>query len=134
VVYFLLFPAEFADQIPLRHQQYSRNLRETIPYLRETFLVWHNNRSIHSINQSIMNTPNLELTAVFVEDKQKGYTAFFAQVPHIIAEGDSLEEATANLFATLKTAFKHQKTEELEGGDRCMNTNVITRSFNMILA
>ncbi|MEP7238570.1 MAG: hypothetical protein ABI685_11915 [Ferruginibacter sp.] len=81
-----------------------------------------------------MNIPQIELTAVFVTDsKKKGFTAFFAQVPHIIAEGKTLEEATGNLFATLKLAFKYEKTEKFEEGDRCMNTEVITKTFNLAI-
>ncbi len=79
-----------------------------------------------------MSIPQIELTAVFVTDSQKGFTAFFAQVPHIIAEGKTIEEATLNLFHTLKIAFRHEKTEKFEGGDRCMNTEVITKSFNLL--
>lgn len=78
-----------------------------------------------------MNIPQIELTAVYVADMRKGFTAFFAQVPHIIAEGKTIEEATQNLFHTLKVAFKHEKTEKFESGDRCMNTEVITKSFNL---
>jgi hypothetical protein len=37
-----------------------------------------------------MEANNIELTGVFVQDtKSLGFTAFFAQLPNIIAEGES---------------------------------------------
>lgn len=78
-----------------------------------------------------MNIPQIELTAVLVAGIKKGFTAFFAQVPYIIAEGKTKEEATVNLFHTLKLAFKHEKAETFEEGDRCMNTEVVTQTYKL---
>lgn len=78
-----------------------------------------------------MQSPNIELTAVFVADPKKGFTAFFAQLPNILAEGNTEEEASRNLFDTFKKVFEYQKIKEIEGGDRCMNTHVTTKNFNL---
>lgn len=57
-----------------------------------------------------MEQNNFQLTGIFVQDpNDKGFTAFFAQLPNIIAEGDTEEEATRNLFQTVQTVFEHQQ-------------------------
>ena len=40
---------------------------------------------------------HLELTAVFREAPEGGYTAFVMEMPSAISEGDTIEEAHANL-------------------------------------
>jgi len=40
---------------------------------------------------------HLELTAVFREAPEGGYTAFVKEMPAAISEGDTLDEARANL-------------------------------------
>ncbi len=83
-----------------------------------------------------MNRETLPLTGIFVQDpSSKGFTAFFAQLPNIIAEGDTEEEATKNLIHAVKVVFEHQKNQELNKGSDCnMDNNVITKSFNLALA
>ena len=74
--------------------------------------------------------PNtLQLTGIFVQDPQdKGFTAFFAQLPNIIAEGDNEEDATKNLIQTVQTVFEHQKN------NGSLQSNVITKQFNLSIA
>jgi len=76
-----------------------------------------------------MTTNTLQLTGVFVQDPlDKGFTAFFAQLPNIIAEGDNEEEATKNLLQTVQTVFEHQKNNGF------VQSNVITKQFNLSIA
>ncbi|MDD5649282.1 MAG: hypothetical protein PHF86_02510 [Candidatus Nanoarchaeia archaeon] len=42
----------------------------------------------------------LDLSIVFIEDKDGGYTAYFLEYPEIIVEGDNKNDAVKNLFAT----------------------------------
>lgn len=77
-----------------------------------------------------INKP-FEFTGVFVQDPHsKGFTAFFAQLPNIIVEGETEEEATTNLLETIRTVFEHQKNLEISGS----NENVITKPFNVSFA
>jgi predicted RNase H-like HicB family nuclease len=80
-----------------------------------------------------MINDKLQLTGVFVQDPaSNGFTAFFAQFPNIIAEGDTEEEATQNLIETVKTVFEHQKNNNT--GDRTNTQNVITKPFELAFA
>ncbi|MEX6688872.1 hypothetical protein QTN47_15295 [Danxiaibacter flavus] len=81
-----------------------------------------------------MITEKFQLTGVFVQDPEtKGFTAFFAQLPNIIAEGDTEEEATHNLIHTVQAVFEHQKNIELQSA--CASqSNVITKPFNLSFA
>lgn len=57
---------------------------------------------------------SFKLDVIMVEDPQiGGYTAFFAQFPNIVAEGETEEESMDNLNELLHAAFEHQRTEEL---------------------
>lgn len=82
-----------------------------------------------------MKTGNqLQLTGVFVQDPEgKGYTAFFAQFPNIIAEGDTPEAATQNLIVAVSTVFEYQKNVELKNTDEC-GGKVFTKTFDANLA
>ena len=76
-----------------------------------------------------MEQNNFKLTGIFVQDpNDKGFTAFFAQLPNIIAEGDTEEEATRNLIQTVQTVFEHQQNNGYH------QSNVITKQFNISIA
>jgi predicted RNase H-like HicB family nuclease len=78
----------------------------------------------------------ISLTAIFVKDpNSKGYTAFFAQFPTIISEGDTIEMATQNLFSLVQEVFEYQKKEELKSSKIAgLLDSVITRSFELSVA
>lgn len=80
-----------------------------------------------------MDTEKIQVTCVFVQDPSNGYTAFFSQLPNIIAEGDTQEEATKNLIETVKVVFKHQNEAELQN-KYASNPNITTKPFNINLA
>ncbi len=44
----------------------------------------------------------MKLTAVFVPAEEGGYSAFIEEIPGAISEGDTLEEARANLIDALR--------------------------------
>lgn len=81
-------------------------------------------------------TDNLQLTGVFVQDPaNNGFTAFFSQLPNIIAEGDTEEEATQNLIQTLQSVFEHQKNIGYRQSIGCKEEgSVITKPFNLSFA
>lgn len=80
-----------------------------------------------------MTTEKFQLTGVFVKDSESsGFTAFFAQLPNIIAEGDTEEDATKNLIHTVQAVFEHQKEVQINS---CTPENkVITKPFNLSFA
>ena len=50
------------------------------------------------------------LDIFLIEDKELGgYSAFFAQFPNIMAEGENEEEAIKNLNVLVHDVFQHQK-------------------------
>ena len=48
----------------------------------------------------------MKLTAVFEPAKEGGYTCFVEEVPAAISEGETLEEAKANLVDALKLVLQ----------------------------
>ena len=79
-----------------------------------------------------MNTErnSLSLTVILVKDDIEGFTSYFAEFPNIIAEGDTEEEATKNLFRLTTTVFNYQKKEE-ENKVKSYGTSVQTRSYHL---
>lgn len=51
----------------------------------------------------------MKLTAVFEPAKAGGYTCFVKEVPAAISQGETLEEAKANLVDALKLVFEFQR-------------------------
>ena len=49
------------------------------------------------------------MTAVFEPAKEGGYTCFVEEVPAAISQGESLEEAKANLLDALKLVIECQR-------------------------
>lgn len=77
-----------------------------------------------------MKTKNLSFMCIMVKDpKVGGYTAFFKQLPHIIAEGETTEEAFDNLINAMYDIFIHQNKEGL--GEIEENFNVIQKTVNL---
>jgi len=96
---------------------------------RWLFLGFLYNLCRQSVNLKNMEAQNFQLTGIFVQDPiDKGFTAFFAQLPNIIAEGDTEEEATKNLIQTVQTVFEHQQNNGFH------QPNVRTKQFNLSIA
>lgn len=51
----------------------------------------------------------MKLTAVFEPAKEGGYTCFVEEIPAAISQGESLEEAKANLLDALKLVLDCQR-------------------------
>ncbi len=51
----------------------------------------------------------MKLTAVFEPAKEGGYTCFVEEIPAAISEGETLEEAKANLMDALHLVLQAQR-------------------------
>src|SRR5258708_9065573 len=51
----------------------------------------------------------MKLTAVFEHAKEGGYTCFVEEIPAAISQGETIEEAKANLADALKLALQCQR-------------------------
>ena len=77
----------------------------------------------------------MSLTAIFFKDPDDGgFTGFFAEIPEVIAEGDTIEEVEEMLFQTLPMAM----SERYLVGYPIENTEAklipIKKTFNFELA
>lgn len=60
-------------------------------------------------------TPRLQLTGVLIHDERTGtVAAYFAELPNIIAEGETEDEAKANLVDALGFMFEVERDEAME--------------------
>jgi predicted RNase H-like HicB family nuclease len=77
----------------------------------------------------------LELTGILVRDENDhGYTAFFAELPEAVAEGDTELEAQQNLFEALKSILAVKKSESFHDLSDQHNPNYIEKSFELEIA
>jgi antitoxin HicB len=53
----------------------------------------------------------LKLTAVFEPANEGGYTCHFEELPEIFSEGETLDEAKANLFDALCQVMEYHREE-----------------------
>ena len=51
----------------------------------------------------------MKLTAVFEPAKEGGYTCFVEEIPAAISQGETLEEAKANLMDALQLVLESQR-------------------------
>ena len=57
----------------------------------------------------------MKLTAIFEPAKEGGYTCFVEEVPAAISQGETLDEAKANLLDALKLVLECQREIAEEG-------------------
>jgi predicted RNase H-like HicB family nuclease len=57
---------------------------------------------------------NLQLTAVFEPAAEGGYTCWFEELPDVFSEGESLEEAKANLHDALQLVLAYHRDQARE--------------------
>ena len=57
----------------------------------------------------VCKSMNMKLTAVFEPAKEGGYTCFIEEIPAAISQGETLEEAKANLLDALKLVLECQR-------------------------
>lgn len=81
-----------------------------------------------------MSKQKISLTAIFVQDPtDKGYTGYFAEMPEVIAEGETEEEVQSNLFEALNIMLKFKK-EEPDSYNAIAGVGVIERTFELEVA
>jgi predicted RNase H-like HicB family nuclease len=59
-----------------------------------------------------MEDIKLNLTGVFIKNKKGGFTAYIAEIPGTVAQGETMEKATDNLFEALNSMVKYNKEED----------------------
>jgi predicted RNase H-like HicB family nuclease len=59
--------------------------------------------------RSIWQSTVMKLTAVFEPAKEGGYTCFVEEVPAAISQGETIEEAKANLLDALQLVLQCQR-------------------------
>jgi predicted RNase H-like HicB family nuclease len=77
--------------------------------------------------------PELTLTGIMISDAEnKGITAYFAEFPEVIAQGDNIEDAKGNLLDAFRfmLEFKQSEIEDDEDGD----SNITKQSFNLSIS
>lgn len=82
-----------------------------------------------------MNNVNSKwaFTAIFIEDPiDKGYTAFFAEYPNVVVEGDTKEEAKEKLFAVMNTVLGYKRQQAFDHKIP-INSSYTTEKFNVEL-
>jgi len=61
---------------------------------------------------------HLKLTAVFEPAPEGGYTCTFEEFPDVFSEGESIEEARANLLDALQLVLGYHRDEARKQGAR----------------
>jgi len=57
----------------------------------------------------------MKLTAVFEPASEGGFTCYVKEIPEAISEGDTLDEARANLLDALDTVFSYRRQAQIQG-------------------
>jgi len=58
-----------------------------------------------------LDTLKLKLTAVFEPAPEGGFTCYFEELPEVFSEGETLEEAKANLLDALTEVLEYHREE-----------------------
>jgi predicted RNase H-like HicB family nuclease len=72
----------------------------------------------------------MKLTAIFEPAKEGGYTCFVEEVPTAISQGETLDEAKANLLDALKLVLACQR----ELAEKDLSPNAVHEPFDFIEA
>jgi len=72
----------------------------------------------------------MKITAVFEPAKEGGYTCFVEEVPAAISQGETLEEAKANLLDALKLVLECQR----ELAEQNLSPNAVRETIELIEA
>ena len=69
-------------------------------------------RSLEGDNKAMsLNELKLELTAVFEPAPEGGFTCHFEELPEVFSQGETLEEAKANLMDALTQVMEYHREE-----------------------
>ena len=66
------------------------------------------------------------LTAVFEPALEGGYTCTFEELPEVFSEGESLDEARANLFDALELVLGYHRDQSRQ---QLLGTTVVRETF-----
>lgn len=69
----------------------------------------------------------MRVTAVFEPAREGGYTCFVEEIPAAISQGETLEEAKANLLDALKLVLKCQR----ELAEKNLSPNAVRESIEL---
>jgi predicted RNase H-like HicB family nuclease len=69
----------------------------------------------------------MKLTAVFEPAKEGGYTCFVEEVPSAISQGETIEEAKANLLEALQLVLQCQRDLAEKG----LSANAVRQSIQL---
>jgi predicted RNase H-like HicB family nuclease len=72
----------------------------------------------------------MKLTAAFESAKEGGYTCFVEEIPAAISQGETIEEAKANLADALKLVLQSQR----ELAEKGLSPNAVREAFEIIEA
>jgi predicted RNase H-like HicB family nuclease len=72
----------------------------------------------------------VKLTAVFEPAKQGGYTCFIEEIPAAISQGETLEEAKANLRDALQMVLACQR----ELAEKNLSPSALRETFELVEA
>lgn len=60
---------------------------------------------------AMQTTPQPKLTAIFEPAPEGGFTCYFEEMPDVFSEGETIQEAEANLFDALKLVLEYQRDQ-----------------------
>lgn len=69
----------------------------------------------------------MKVTAVFEPAREGGYTCFVEEIPAAISQGETLEEAKANLLDALKLVLECQR----ELSEKSLSPNAVRESIEL---
>ena len=69
----------------------------------------------------------MKLTAVYEPAPEGGYTCFVEEVPAAISQGETLEEAKANLLDALQLVLKYQR----ELAEKDLSPNAVRQTIQL---
>lgn len=72
----------------------------------------------------------MKLTAVFEPAKEGGYTCFVEEIPAAISQGETIEEAKANLADALRLVLQCQR----ELSEKSLSPNAVREAFEIVEA
>jgi len=72
----------------------------------------------------------MKLTAIFEPAKEGGYTCFVEEIPAAISQGETLDEAKANLLDALKLVLACQR----ELAEKDMSPNALREPIDLVEA
>jgi len=72
----------------------------------------------------------MKLTAIFEPAKEGGYTCFVEEIPAAISQGETLDEAKANLLDALKLVLACQR----ELSEKDMSPNALREPIDLVEA